>query len=177
VRTLYRGFLGFLLSIALAIGLLALGVLIIRSVDNVEPDDDDWYVFVHGKVTNETRYRIQDMKSIGGTDVRMALLGTGEDGRTHTYEGIPLSILVQHAAPEGNSTKVTVRAVDSYSISLSMEETMGNGAFLVWQKDGKDLTPRSHAGDGPVRLIVSQEMVGEFNAQHCVKWVSEVILE
>ena len=73
-----------------------------------------------------------------------------------------------------NATRVTVRAADGYSRSFSISDLDG-GILLVYEKDGNELKGRSEGGDGPIRLIVSQEHAGTFNAQFSVKWVSEVV--
>jgi DMSO/TMAO reductase YedYZ molybdopterin-dependent catalytic subunit len=175
LRPLLRGLVNVLAVLAIAALLLAGGMFLLRNRDNVEPSEEEWHVLVRGEVTSGGRFIIEDMETLGGTEITITLMGTGEDGREHEYRGIPLGSLIEAAAPSTNATKVTVRAVDSYSKTLSLEGTQG--AYLVWEKDGKSIPPRSRAGDGPVRLLVSQEMVGTYNAQHCVKWVSEVIVE
>jgi len=157
--------------LAVASALLAAGILLLGQRENVEPG----HLLVEGMVGNGGVIDIDDLRAMGEVEIRMALLGTGEDGREHGYRGIPLQVLVQGSEPDPNATKVTVTAQDGYSKTFDIGDL--DDAFIVWEKDGRQIPPRSRAGDGPIRLIISQEKVGTYNAQHCVKWVSGVIVE
>jgi len=163
--------------IAVAASFLAAGLYLFSGVDRVTPDEDDWFVLVHGQVANELELHISDLEGMGRKDIPMALRGTGEDGEVHAYTGVPLMDLVLEAGPDPNATKVRIRAADAYSASFDMDEVGRGGMYLVWEKDGSALLPRSRGGEGPVRFIVDQATVGTYNAQYCVKYVSEVIVE
>jgi DMSO/TMAO reductase YedYZ molybdopterin-dependent catalytic subunit len=165
----------FLILLAAAILLLA-GLLVFRTIPRETPDEDDWYVMVSGSVQNGGRFHIDEMRDIGEVEFTMSLLGTSEDGKEHRYKGIALSTLLQHCGIDNGSTRCTVRASDAYSTSFSISEYPWEGIYLAWEKDGKALKSRSEGGPGPVRLLVSQDIAGEYNALRCVKYVSEVIV-
>jgi hypothetical protein len=119
---------------------------------------------------------MEQLRSLPSVDLGFKLLGTGEDGRVHTYKGVLLRDLLREAGVE-NYTKATIRAADTYSRSFARSDIDEFNLMLAYGKDGSELAPRSDGGPGPVRLIAPQEAVGTFNAQHCVKWVSEVVVE
>ena len=166
-----------LLVISVAAVLLAAGLLIFSRIPRETPDEDDWYVAVKGSVRNGGDFRIEELKDLSEVEFTMSLLGTNEDGRDHRYKGIALSALLHYCGIDNGSTRCTVKASDAYSTSFSISEYPWEGIYLAWEKDGKALKPRSEGGPGPVRLMVSQEIAGEYNAQRCVKYVSEVIVE
>jgi DMSO/TMAO reductase YedYZ molybdopterin-dependent catalytic subunit len=162
--------------IAAAVLLLGAGVLVFNGIPRATPDEDDWYVKVSGRVEAGGDLSIDDMRAISEVAIRMALLGTNEDGSEHAYKGIALGTLLGRCQVIEGASGVTVRATDAYSTRFDMETAVGEGIFLVWEKDGKALEGRSDGGAGPVRLLVSQGIAGEFNAQRCVKYVSEVVV-
>ncbi len=154
--------------------LVAAGILIYMGSDRVTPDEDDWFVRVSGMVENETDIHMEEFRGSNTSVFSMALEGTGEDGKEHDYRGVPLLELLVGQGLHENATRVAVRAADGYSRSFSISDLDG-GIILVHEKDGEELKGRSEGGDGPIRLIVSQEHTGTFNAQFSVKWVSEVV--
>ena len=153
---------------------MVVGALIHMDPDRVAPDEDDWFVRVSGMVGNETDIHMEEFRGLNTSVFSMALEGTGEDGEKHDYRGTPLMELLVGQDVYENATTVTVRAADGYSRSFSISDLDG-GILLVYEKDGNELKGRSEGGDGPIRLIVSQEHAGTFNAQFSVKWVSEVV--
>ena len=155
--------------------LMLMGALIYMGSDRVSPDEDDWFVRVSGMVENGTDIHMEEFRGLNTSVFSMALEGTGEDGEKHDYRGTPLMGLLDGLGVHDNATRVTVRAADGYSRSFSISDLDG-GILLVHEKDGKELEGRSEGGDGPIRLIVSQEHAGTFNAQFSVKWVSEVVV-
>ncbi len=155
--------------------LMVVGTLIYMASDRVTPDEDDWFIRVSGMVGNETEIHMEEFRGLNTSVFSMALEGTGEDGEKHDYRGTPLMELLVGQGLYENATGVAVRAADGYSRSFSISE-LDEGILLVYEKDGKELKGRSEGGDGPIRLIVSQEHAGTFNAQYSVKWVSEVVV-
>jgi DMSO/TMAO reductase YedYZ molybdopterin-dependent catalytic subunit len=166
-----------LIIMMIAAVLLLAGILVFDRIPRDTPDEDDWYVAVKGTVRNGGDFRIDELRDLSEVEFTMSLLGTNEDGRDHRYRGIALGAILDHCIPGNGSTEVTVKASDAYSTSFTLAEANAEGIYLVWEKDGKALKPRSEGGPGPVRLLVSQEIAGEYNAQRCVKYVSEVIVE
>jgi DMSO/TMAO reductase YedYZ molybdopterin-dependent catalytic subunit len=163
-----RGLLTAITVSVVAMALLLVGVLILGDREEIGPGR----VLISGKVANGGEYDLDGLRRFGEVDIRMVLLGTGEDGKEHNFKGIPLEVLVLASGPDLDATRVTVSAQDGYSKTFDIEDL--DDAFIVWEKDGGPIPPRSRAGDGPFRLIISQDKVGTYNAQHCVKWVSEV---
>ena len=165
---------GIVLLVSLA--LIGGGILVLEMVDRVVPPDDDWYIMVKAPGKENRTIGLEELSGMGNRTVEMALLGTGEDGKPHRYTGLLLRDLAQVLNITTYET-VTVRAVDTYSKKLTKGQVDGHDALLALSKDGKGLAPRSKGGTGPVRLVLPQDAVGTYNAQHCVKWVSEVVVE
>ena len=159
-----------------AVFLLSAGYLLSTLIERPTPEEDDWYVEVSCPGRNTTRMDLRALQVVGVVDVSMALLGTGEDGKVHSYRGIYVKDLIL-SLNVTDYTRATAVAADAYSRSFPRSEIEEGGALLAWERDGKALEPRSEGGAGPVRLIVPQETVGTYNAQYCVKWVSGLVVE
>lgn len=171
-----KGVWGAALVLTFSALLIGSGILLFGLENRVKPPEDDWFVLVRSPGRDDLKIGMEELRGLCNITVEMALLGTGEDGRTHTYTGLPVRDLARQAGIAAY-TKVTVRAADTYSKLLTRDQVMEHDVLLAVKKDGKDLAPRSAGGTGPVRLVISQEAVGTYNAQHCVKWVSEVVFE
>ncbi len=156
--------------------LIGAGILLFGLERRVKPPENDWFVLVRSPGSDGIKIGMEELRGLCNITVEMALLGTGEDGRPHAYAGLPVRDLARYAGIVAY-TKVTVRAADTYSKLLTRDQVMEHDILLAVKKDGKDLAPRSAGGTGPVRLVISQDAVGTYNAQHCVKWVSEVVFE
>lgn len=171
-----RGAMAAVIVLVLGAGLIGAGILVFSSVDRVVPHEDRWYILVKAPGMENATIGMEELRRIGNRTVETTLLGTGEDGRPHRYTGLLLSDLAREMNVTTYDT-VTVRAVDTYSKMLTREQVEDHATLLAFKKDGKDLAPRSEGGTGPVRLVLTQATVGTYNAQHCVKWVSEVVFE
>ncbi|MCU0800131.1 MAG: molybdopterin-dependent oxidoreductase [Candidatus Thermoplasmatota archaeon] len=171
-----RGLWAGLLVLAAGVLLIGAGLIIFTLVERVVPPDDDWYLVVRAPGTEGTIIGMDELRLIGNRTVEMVLLGTGEDGKPHLYTGLLLKDLAGHLNVTDYGS-VTVRAADTYSKKLTRQQVTDHDVLLAMGRDGKDLAGRSDGGNGPVRLVLPQEAVGTYNAQHCVKWVSEVVFE
>jgi DMSO/TMAO reductase YedYZ molybdopterin-dependent catalytic subunit len=90
------------------------------------------------------------------------------EGKTHTYEGVPLTdILARVGAPEGKALKgvdladvVLVSAKDNYAVALSLADTdplvRKDQVIIADKADGAPLPD----GIGPYRLVVEGDQRG-----------------
>ncbi|HXQ17938.1 MAG TPA: molybdopterin-dependent oxidoreductase [Caulobacteraceae bacterium] len=90
------------------------------------------------------------------------------EGKTHTYEGVPLTdILARVAAPAGKALKgidltdvVLVTAKDNYAVALSLADTdpmvRKDQIILADKSDGASMSD----GLGPYRLVVEGDQRG-----------------
>jgi len=143
---------------------------------DVPKDADDWWIEIHSE-GNTTKIPLRDLKALPGVERGITLAGTGEDGKEHIYKGVSLSYIIENYG--GNDTgTVRVEAVDYYSYRLDADDARNEESImLAYEKDGNRMKTKQEGGEGPVRLIIPQDVVGEYNAQHCVKFIYRVDLE
>ncbi|MBX6378234.1 MAG: molybdopterin-dependent oxidoreductase, partial [Clostridia bacterium] len=92
---------------------------------------------------------------------------TGWSVRNVTWEGIPLSQLLQHVGLRPEATHVKFYSGDGvYTDALSVPQALAEGSLVAVLKDGKPLTKEE---GGPVRLVVPS-MYG----YKSVKWLEAV---
>lgn len=84
------------------------------------------------------------------------------------WRGVPLSTLIDSAAPRGGVVEVLCKSVDGYSDSFSIAKALEPTTLLATHMNGEPL-PRRHGF--PVRLLVPG-LYGEKS----VKWITEVEL-
>ena len=66
---------------------------------------------------------------------------------------------------------VIVRAIDGYTVALSIEEVLDEeNVYLAYAIDGKPLRSKSQGGSGPYQLIVRKD---QFSQRWC-KFVVEI---
>lgn len=85
------------------------------------------------------------------------------------WEGVPLTSLLEKAKAGGEYSKVTVTALDGYSVSFTREEVESNLLFLALKVYGKTLPP---AEGFPVRLVAEG-----FSGGKWVRWIKEIRVE
>jgi DMSO/TMAO reductase YedYZ molybdopterin-dependent catalytic subunit len=89
-----------------------------------------------------------------------------------------LLTLLETCGLRDSAEVVVVRAIDGYGTSLSIGEIEGrDDVMLAYSVDGKSIPGADEGGPGPVRLLLSQDFAGEYNAQQCVKYVYKVEAE
>ncbi len=161
--------------ITIAVLIASTAIFLIVYERDVPKDTEDWWIEIHSG-SNITKIPLRDFKSLPSVERELTLLGTGEDGKEHTYRGVSLSYIIEHYG--GNDTEtVRVEAVDYYSYRLSADDVRNEESImLAYEKDGKGMKTKQERGEGPVRLIIPQTIAGEYNAQHCVKYVYRVDL-
>ena len=162
-----------LITIAVLIASTAIFLIVFER--DVPKDTEDWWIEIHSG-SNITKIPLRDLKALPAVERKMTLAGTGEDGKEHTYKGISLLFIIENYG-ENDTGIVRVEAVDYYSFRLRADDARNEDSImLAYEKDGKRMKTKQKGGEGPVRLIIPQSMVGEFNAQHCVKYVYRVDL-
>jgi DMSO/TMAO reductase YedYZ molybdopterin-dependent catalytic subunit len=85
------------------------------------------------------------------------------------WEGVPLSAILEKGKARAEYSKVTVTALDGYSVSFTREEVESNLLFLALKVYGKTLPP---AEGFPVRLVAEG-----FSGGKWVRWLKEVRVE
>lgn len=167
-----------LLTIIAILSLLITTVVVFLLIyeREVPTSTEDWWVdIVNG--TGKTRLSMSELRELPGLERDVSLKGTGEDGKDHTYRGVPLSYILDRWGNNKTSI-VKVKAVDYYSYRLSSGDIRDTDSImLAYEMDGKPIEGGEDGGVGPVRLLIPASVAGEFNAQYCVKFVFLVELE
>jgi DMSO/TMAO reductase YedYZ molybdopterin-dependent catalytic subunit len=91
------------------------------------------------------------------------LKSSGKPPVNTSYTGVQLKDLLAKAGinTEGKSQVVT-RAVDGYTVALTLEEVMqDDNVYLCYKRDGKPLGTREEGGSGPYQLVIRQDEFGQ----------------
>ena len=138
----------------------------------VPTDNQNWYVDVEGHVNSSGRFFMEDLRSLNVTKRVMVVKGTNLDGEPHQYTGILLRDLLEDTGVQPGAQKVYVEGVDRFSQVYDIEEVMEmDDLLLAYEMDGRELSSRESGGNGPLWLIPSQELAGEYNGQRSLKFV------
>lgn len=157
----------------LAIATLILGFLNKQSID--VSGKEGTIKFIYGESSVELSF--EEITSLDYKEFS-AVEDTSRTGPTaRKYKGVLLKEVLNKVNISNenilSSSKIIVKGLDGYVIALHPEEIMGNTAYLVFEKDGKELGTMKRGGSGPFQLIVKSD---SFSQRWC-KYVYEVIVE
>ena len=82
------------------------------------------------------------------------------------WTGVPLSILLTETGVKPNAQELRFSAMDGYETTLSIDDAMGEGVFLVYKINGETL-PLAHGY--PLRVVVKGQYGSEW-----VKWLTRI---
>jgi hypothetical protein len=85
---------------------------------------------------------------------------------TNSYQGVPLEDLIALTGVDGTPSSVRLVSSDGLSAAIDPAWIADRRVIMAYAKDGAPMVE-----EGPLRLIVPQEVAGEFNAQYCVKYL------
>ncbi|NLM51584.1 MAG: molybdopterin-dependent oxidoreductase [Firmicutes bacterium] len=103
------------------------------------------------------------------------LRSSGKPPVDTTYTGVELKdILAQKGITTEGKTQVITKAVDGYTVALSLEEVLADdNVYVVYKRDGKDLGAREEGGSGPYQIVIRQDEFG----QRWTKFLMEIELQ
>ncbi len=93
-------------------------------------------------------------------------LRSSRSNMTNVYEGVPLQDLIALTGIDGPPASIKMISSDGYSTSIDASWAMDRDVIVAYSKDGAPMLD-----EGPLRLIVPQDLAGEFNAQYCIKFL------
>ena len=118
-------------------------------------------------------FSLSEIKKMDAETVEKEIVSSSHEDEKGAFTGVPLAALLDAADPSIRKeceTFVTL-AGDSYSSALSAEEVAEeNNVLVVYQKDGRDLTPFSEGGTGPMRILILSDEYGN----RCTKYLIRV---
>lgn len=139
----------------------------VRSVTeiNLQP----WTINVTGAVSNPFVLTSGNLTNYETKTVQAALAPGGEPQRTSDWTGTSLWSILQASGVSSSASKVTVTAIDGYSLEYTVAQVEDLGLLIGYQENGAYLTP---VNGQPYRLVVPTE---DFKwGQFWVRWVSQI---
>ena len=129
---------------------------------------DSWNLTISGMVENPQTFTWEQFLAFEQVeDVSDFHCVTTWSRLDNHWRGVRFSDLANHCKVKPEAEFVYIKAYDSYSTNLLLEEAMKYDVFLVHTWEGKPLT-KEHGG--PVRMITPQ-----LYAWKGAKWIGEII--
>ncbi len=127
---------------------------------------------VKGDVNNPTTLTLAQLEALPATTLQVTLSSSShqEENGVFNYTGVSLSVLLGQTQANTNATSVYVQASDGYGSTLTMQEAQNEKTFIAYQKDGALLTQLKDGGEGPLRLIIGDDVY----AQRWVRGVAAI---
>ena len=111
----------------------------------------------------EYEVTFDDILALEEIEFPAVLKSSGKPPVDTTYTGVELkAILAQQEIATEGKTQVITKAVDGYTVALSLEEVLeDDNVYIVYKRDGKDLGTREEGGSGPYQVVVRQDQFGQ----------------
>jgi DMSO/TMAO reductase YedYZ molybdopterin-dependent catalytic subunit len=130
-------------------------------------DMSTWRLDLAGEGLGEARaWTYEELLGLPMVKKREQLVCPGLFAYYAVWEGVPLVSLLEAAKVAGDYSKVTLTALDGYSVSFTREEVEKNLLFLAVRVYDKTLPP---AEGFPVRLVAEG-----FSGGKWVRWLKEI---
>jgi len=130
---------------------------------------ETWSLTLDGLVERPTTWGWDELRALPRStyagDIHCVTTWSRFDCR---FTGVSLDTLLEAAGPRSDATYVVAHAVTGYTTNLPLADVTGGRAWVVWEADGRPLTPEH---GGPVRLLVPHLYFWK-----SAKWVSRLEL-
>ena len=127
---------------------------------------------IRGNVNNPLNLTLSEIEALSSSDMQATLDSAThvEDEGNFTYTGVTVASLLELAEVSENASSVLIQSIDTYAITLSVDEIMENPKIMiVYQKDSQALASHAEGGNGPLRLIIGSDEFAQ-------RWVTSVVL-
>lgn len=144
---------------------------------------------IEGKVQNNVTFTLDELKEMSDIIYESSYYSLNNFGTTRhdTFKGVNLwGLLNQKAQIQSDASKVTILAVDGYSMEFTVDqvkkqdyidETNPDAKFpmiIAWEENGVEYS----SDDGPpFKLIVGQTEAGDTNKPQWVSNIDKIIVE
>jgi DMSO/TMAO reductase YedYZ molybdopterin-dependent catalytic subunit len=127
---------------------------------------------IKGAVDNPGNFTYSQLEAFSPVTLQVSLSSSSHaaDNGVFNYTGVALGLLLEQAHVSANATSVYIQAADGYGTAIPIQDAQNASTILAYLKDGAPLTALSAGGEGPIRLIISND---EF-AQRWVRGVSVI---
>lgn len=80
-----------------------------------------------------------------------------------SYTGVQLKDILEASEIHlDGKTQVITKAVDGYTVALSMEEVLeDDNVYIIYKRDGEDLGTREDGGSGPYQVVIRKDQFGQ----------------
>jgi len=127
-------------------------------------DQVAWRLRVHGAVDRPLELSLDELRSLGVQDWPAVLDCTGGWAMQTSWQGVPLSTVLDAAGARSSASAINVRSVTGWGALMSVDEA--RGTLLATGVAGSDLPAPNGA---PCRLVVPNRRGLDW-----VKWVTEI---
>jgi hypothetical protein len=123
----------------------------------------------------ELKADFDTIKELEETEFAAVSKSSGKPPVDVTYIGVQLKDLLEKMEiSTAGKTQVITKAVDGYTVALSIEEVLDDeNVYIVYKRDGKDLGTREEGGSGPYQIVIRKD---EFS-QRWTKYLMEIELQ
>ena len=126
-----------------------------ESAASADAPYDNWLIEICGKVTRPRTYLLSEIRSMKQQSFRMDVhCVTGWTRLATEFVGIPLSVLLESAAPQASASLVRFEAYSDrhHDTSLPLDVALEN-CWVVHSVDGRALSPEH---GGPLRVVTQK---------------------
>ena len=127
---------------------------------------------IRGNLNNPLNLTLSEIEAFASSEILVTLDSAThvEDEGTFTYTGVTVASLLELAEVSGDASSVFIQSIDSYAITLSVDEILQNPKIMIVnKKDGQALASHAEGGNGPLRLIIGSDEFAQ-------RWVTNVVL-
>ncbi|NLZ39280.1 MAG: molybdopterin-dependent oxidoreductase [Firmicutes bacterium] len=130
------------------------------------------YIKADGK---EMEVDFATIKELPEKEFPAVLKSSGKPPVDTSYTGVQLKdLLAKLEIKTADKKQVITKAVDGYTVALSMEEVLlDDNVYIVYKRDGKDLGTREEGGSGPYQIVIRGDQFG----QRWNKYLMEIELQ
>ncbi|HAA38383.1 MAG TPA: hypothetical protein DCE00_05875 [Firmicutes bacterium] len=130
------------------------------------------YVKADGK---EIEVDFATIKELPEAEFPAVLKSSGKPPVDTSYTGVELKALLEKLEIDtAGKTQVITKAVDGYTVALSLAEVLeDDNVYIVYKRDGKDLGAREEGGSGPYQIVIRKDQFG----QRWNKYLMEIELQ
>ncbi|NLZ93607.1 MAG: molybdopterin-dependent oxidoreductase [Firmicutes bacterium] len=123
----------------------------------------------------ETEVDFATIKELPEKEFPAVLKSSGKPPVDTSYTGVQLKDLLAKLEVKTDGKKqVITKAVDGYTVALSMEEVLiDDNVYIVYKRDGKDLGTKEKGGSGPYQVVIRNDQFG----QRWNKYLMEIELQ
>ena len=147
--------------------------------NNNNSSEENWTLTIKGDISQEISFNINEtineLEQFPSITQWYVMQESGTSRFNASYTGVSLYYILTEIANATSNVNVRIGAIDQLSRTFDfnlINET--RNMIVAYLKNGEVIKSFYDGGTGPLRLIVPQRYDGDYNAQFCVKFVTEI---